>query len=279
MFGTRFFIFLFFVIPFFTKGQGEYRVVIAQGRSYASTEDGFHQLRHGEIVSDSVKITSVENAFLALLDSKGRILTIDETGTYDLGKSDLSLWSEPSDVIYNIWAKFYTDTFTDAERESGPKQTSTDFKLYLPSSSEAYGFELLLKWTDVESGRYRVELLDEFEMVFSQIDTEKSHYKLDLLSNELAWKRQVFVLVKDIENDRKTRLIALAKLSPPDLDETNTLLRKVPNDFSEISILTKAVFFEQKGWFADVHYLLYYRAKENAVLSTFYKSFLERNNF
>jgi hypothetical protein len=252
-------------------------VVIAEGRNYINANNGFHQLEAGELLTDSISIDLVDNAELVLLDELGRFLVLNKTGTYHLSKVDKMEMLHSSEIIHDIWTYHFENTSKSRVLEE--LGNSRAFELYLPSSSEVYGFKLFLKWTVVPESNYRIELLDEFENVFREINTTSAEYKLDLFSKDLAWKRQVFVRVRDLNNNRSTGLKAIAKLSPPDLDDANSTLGLLPNGEGEVAILTKAAFFEQKGWVADVHGLLFEAAKKNEIIKSYYVSFLERNRF
>jgi hypothetical protein len=275
----RVFLMVIITSSFWLHCQAQYRVIIAQGRTYVDSKNTFHQLEVGEILDDSVSLNLVDNAELALLDEAGRFLVLNKTGTYDLSKVNLKESDNASKIIHDIWTNHFENVATNRSIGSAEEVNSSAFELYLPSSSEAYGFELFLKWTDVSDGNYRIELLDEFENVFREINTTKAKYKLDLLSKDLAWKRQVFIRVTDLKNNRNTGLTAVAKLSPPDLDDANSTSRLFLQGEDEVAILTKAAFFEQKGWIADVHGLLFEAAKKNEIIKTYYISFLERNGF
>jgi len=262
---------------FWANCQSQYRVVIAEGRNYINANNGFHQLEAGELLTDSISIDLVDNAELVLLDELGRFLVLNKTGTYHLSKVDKMEMLHSSEIIHDIWTYHFENTSKSRVLEE--LGNSRAFELYLPSSSEVYGFKLFLKWTVVPESNYRIELLDEFENVFREINTTSAEYKLDLFSKDLAWKRQVFVRVRDLNNNRSTGLKAIAKLSPPDLDDANSTLGLLPNGEGEVAILTKAAFFEQKGWVADVHGLLFEAAKKNEIIKSYYVSFLERNRF
>ena len=277
MFNSRLVILFFLFTPFFALGQEGYRVIMTQGRNYLNVDEGFHQLENGEVISDSANITLVDNSWLSLLDSEGRFLTLNQIGKYDLSKVNLTSQGDSSKVSFDIWTEFYENIYNNSVEP--PKHHVGVFEIYLPSSSEVFGHQLFLKWSTSGSSNFEVELLDEFENVFAVYNTDKTSYNIDLLSKEMAWKRQVFVRVKDLQNNRQTGMYAVAKLSPPDFDNATSLMRKLPKDADEISILTEAVLFEQNGWFSNVHSLLYPKAKESALLRTFYMAFLERNKF
>lgn len=259
--------------------QAQYRVIIAQGRSYINVENTFHQLEVGELLPDSVSIDLVDNAALTLLDKEGNFFVLNRDGTYELNKVSPNESTSSSEIIAKIWNDHFENIAVNQNTESVELERSESFELYLPSSSEAYGFELFLKWTAVPNGNYRIQLIDEYENLFTEINTAKSEYKLDLLSKKLAWKRQVFVRVMDLANELSTGLKAIAKLSPPDLDNANSILSLLPDGDDEVAVLTRAAFFEQRGWVADVHSLLFESSKKNEILMTYYTSFLKRNGF
>lgn len=259
--------------------QAQYRVIIAQGRSYVNINNSFHQLEAGELLSDSVSIDLVDNAALTLLDKEGRFLVLNKTGSYKLNNFSSKENSNSSEVISQIWNNHFENNKVNQSAEPVELVRSEAFELYLPSSSEAYGFDLFLKWTAVPNGNYRIELLDEYENLFTEINTAKAEYKLDLLSKKLAWKRQVFIRVRELTNNLNTGLKAIAKLSPPDLDDANSILPLLPKGDDEVAVLTRAAFFEQKGWVADVHNLLFESAKKNEILKAYYITFLERNRY
>ena len=275
----RVFLMVIISLCFWATCHAQYRVVIADGRNYVNAKNGFHQLDAGELLPDSVSIDLVDNAALVLLDEVGRFLVLNKTGTYHLSKVDIKETLYTSEIIHDIWTYHFENTITNQSGWASESENSQAFELYLPSSSEAYGFELFLKWTAVPEGNYRIELLDEFENVFREINTTSALYKLDLFSKDLAWKRQVFIRVRELNNNRSTELKAIAKLSPPDLDDANSILRLLPKGEDEVAILTKAAFFEQRGWLADVHGLLFEAAKRNKIIKSYYLSFLERNRF
>lgn len=275
----RVFLMVIISLCFWATCHAQYRVVIADGRNYVNANNGFHQLEAGELLPDSVSIDLVDNAALVLLDEVGRFLVLNKTGTYHLSKVDIKETLYTSEIIHDIWTYHFENTITNQSGWASESENSQAFELYLPSSSEAYGFELFLKWTAVPEGNYRIELLDEFENVFREINTTSAVYKLDLFTKDLAWKRQVFVRVRELNNNRSTELKAIAKLSPPDLDDANSILRLLPEGEDEVAILTRAAFFEQRGWLADVHGLLFEAAKRNKIIKSYYLSFLERNSF
>ncbi len=257
----------------------DYRAIVAHGRSYLANTEGFYQIESGELLADSSRIELVDNAWLMLMDRKGRVFNLSQEGSYNLAAVDLSVRRDSSQLFFDLWTGFYENVVGPDVAVSNNQMGSSQFQLFVPSSSEFYGDKILLRWTDTQTSSYEVQLLDEFEKPFGKFKTAQNHLKLDMLSRQMVWRRQAIIRVLDLEHNLQTGLYALRKLTPPDLDDANLLIRQLPEGNDPISILTKAVFFEQRGWISDVHTLLFPLVKEDEVIRVFYEAFLIRNLF
>ncbi len=255
--------------------QSDYLAIIAHGRAYVYTETGFHQLESGEHLADSSRIELVEDAWVSFIDESGRFFNFGGSGKFLLKRRDSILKGDSSMFAAKVWKDYYQELGT--LKEVNP--SSIPLEMHLPSSSEVFGFSQVVPWWSKGSGPFEVEFLNEYEEIIHKATTEQFHLEIDFLSKELAWRRQVFLKVRDLDSGSQSGLYALKKVAPPEYDDLEKEIQKLPQGDSRIAVLTKAALFEQRNLYTDFHTLLLESSKSDPVIKKFYENFLSRNGF
>lgn len=267
---------------FIAHTQEDFLVLISSGQNYKRTEKGFFELKNGASLTPKDQIELLPNGLIVLMDQEGRLLQLTREGKYNLATLDLSGLSLPSELIFNEWTTFYKRIRARSE----PVQNGflipdgyVPFQFDFPVSTEAYGRWVTLKWPQ-KTGPYIIELSNEYEAVFQSFETDSTGFKLDLLGKDLAFKDAFGIQVLDKGSKLQSGVFFLDKLSPPDKELLDQLLRKLPDGQGTIMQLTKAVIFENRGLFADAASLLRSLAEQNPTLfQGFYEGYLNRYDF
>ena len=264
-----------------TFGQGSFRVVFAGGRNYIAEENRFVKLKIGQKVSEEARLELVGNAKVVLMDNAGRLFSLDHSGQYVLSghKPDSTLATSP--FFRSIWENYYRphDQGTTVEEAINAASANPAFELSIPSSCQFFGSYQIIEWPATQKPDYEVQLLNEFGEVFHQIRQSSNRLELDLLKSELVWKTEVSFQVYDADGKRSP-LYTIHKMSPPDYEDMDRLLKKYfAGDQFEL-LLTKAAFFENQWLFADAQTVLQeLRKKHGNLMDDYWANYLYRNGF
>jgi hypothetical protein len=260
-------------------GQGPFRVIFSTGNNYEKNERGFFQLNNGTVLHPEDEIVVMPNGIVILMDSEGRLLQLELDGRYIISSLDLSNLSSPSELIYQEWESYYSPKRQILADVVEDELVSEEFQLDFPSSTEVYGRYIDLEWPDLKD-HYQVTLYNEYDDIISQVETDKPNFRIDLLSQPLAFRDFIGLNVSAFKAKRSTGITVLDKMAPPKEELLDQLLRIFPDDNDLIIGLTKAIIFNNRGLYADASTLLRYLSKSNAGKSEgFYQDYLRMNGF
>jgi hypothetical protein len=255
-------------------GQGTFRVIFSTGNNYEKNERGFFQLNNGTLLHPEDEIVVMPNGIVILMDSEGRLLQLELDGRYIISSLDLSNLSSPSELIYQEWESYYSLKRQILATVIDDEPVSEEFHLDFPSSTEVYGRYIDLEWPNLND-RYQVTLYDEYDQIIDQAETDLTNFRIDLLSQALAFRDFIGLSVSTSNSKRSTGLTVLDKMAPPREELLDQLLRIFPEDNDLIIGLTKAIIFNNRGLYADASTLLRSLGKADG----FYQDYLRKNGF
>jgi hypothetical protein len=260
-------------------GQGPFRVIFSIGNNYEKNERGFFQLNSGTLLHPEDEIEVMPDGIVILMDSEGRLLQLELDGRYIISSLDLSNLSSPSELIYQEWESYYSPKRQVLASVIDDEQLSEEFQLDFPSSTEVYGRYIDLQWPDLND-RYQVTLYNEYDQIISRAETNDTNFRVDLLSQPLAFRNFIGLTVSALKAKRSTGRIVLDKMAPPKEELLDQLLRIFPEDNDLIIGLTKVIIFNNRGLYADASTLLRSLSKSNEGKSDgFYQDYLRMNGF
>lgn len=275
---------LFMLLIFNGVAQQSYRAVFSGGRVYLSDDNKFSRLKNGQLIDIKSQIELVGEAMVVLMDNAGRLTTLTLSGKYELQQLDKREVGDSSDFVKSVWETYYSTNGQVAESELRStdirEAAQAPFELWIPSSSQFYGNEVMLQWAAGEEPYYSVELINEFGEVFETIQVDKPELLLDLTSNKLVWKDEVTIRVRQPGTGAVTPLYSLDRLAPPDYEKLDRLIKENFQDDDFAMVLTKAAFFENQWLFADAITTLFgLRKGQNTLMQNFWSRYLIRNGF
>uniref|UniRef100_UPI004048B435 hypothetical protein n=1 Tax=Roseivirga sp. TaxID=1964215 RepID=UPI004048B435 len=275
-----FFTLILLLITFsWSFGQGPFRVIFSTGNNYEKNERGFFQLNNGTLLHPEDEIVVMPNGIVILMDSEGRLLQLEMDGRYIVSSLDLSNLSSPSELIYQEWESYYSPKRQILATVIDDEPVSEEFHLDFPSSTEVYGRYIDLEWPNLNE-RYQVTLYDEYDQIIDQGETDLTNFRIDLLSQALAFRDFIGLSVSASNSKRSTGLTVLDKMAPPREELLDQLLRIFPEDNDLIIGLTKAIIFNNRGLYADASTLLRSLSQSNEGKSDgFYRDYLNMNGF
>lgn len=265
--------------------QQQYRAVFSGGRVYLSDNNKFTQVQNGQLIDENSQIELVGNALVVLMDRAGRLTRFSLSGKYDLSSLGKGGVADSSAFVKSVWDTYYEGIQRGSvEEEMLKKQAERvswkPFELLIPSSSQFYGNHLVLQWAGGKEPYYTVELINEFGEVFETTSSDKPEFSLDLTGPNMIWKDEITVRVRQPTSDRMTMLHSLDRLSPPDYEKLDRLVKKYFHDENFEVMLTKAAFFENQWLFADAITVLTKLRKEDiALMENYWNQYLIRNGF
>jgi hypothetical protein len=259
--------------------QSPFRVILSYGNNYEKNEKGFSQLNNGTLLQAKDEIIIMPNGSVILMDIEGRLLELALDGRYLIANLDLSDLSSPSALIYQEWEAFYKPKRQIIQPIFIEKTDLDDFRLDFPASTAVYSRFIQIEWPDL-SDQYQITIRDEYDMIIERFEKESPGFQLDLLSQNLAFRDFIAIDVLAINRLRSTGIHVLDKLSPPEQETLDQLLRIFPEENDLIIGLTKAAILNNKGLYADASSLLLNLKKTNkGKLEGFYQYYLKLNGF
>lgn len=234
------------------------------------------------MIDEEAELELIGNSRVVLMDDAGRMISLTLGGRYPLKDLSLSEASDSSMLFKSIWDEYfevYDQGISVQEQLLSESFTKPGFELSIPSSSQIFGSRQMIEWPYLLPGGYEVRLINQFGEVFKTLEQEKPMLDLDLLQPELVWKTEISIQVIS-QSGRQSPLYALHKLSPPDYEDMDRLLKKeFAGDQFEVQ-LTKAAFFENQWLFADAQTVLQQLRKQyGTLIDDFWKQYLYRNGF
>lgn len=275
---------IFGLLMFDGVAQEQYRAVFSGGRVYLSEDNKFSQVQNGQLIDPKSQIELVGNAQVVLMDNAGRLISLTLSGKYALEKLDMSQSGDSSMFVKSVWDTYYDDGEESVEEKLLTRQRSESskvpFELWLPSSSQFYGDQLMLQWSAGTERYYRVELINEFGEVFETRQTGQPEVALNMMESQLVWKDEITIRVKQPGIGTSTTLYSLDRLSPSDHEKLNRLIAEHFQDEDFAMLLTKAAFFENQWLFADaITVLAALRKERGELMSSYWGQYLTRNGF
>lgn len=264
------------------SGQEAYRVVFAGGRSYVAGDNQFSKLNAGQKIDGQAELELVGNSRVVLMDEAGRLISLGLTGRYKLEDLKMTASGDSSQFIKSVWDQYFRrqDAGLPVQEALLARDAGLGFELSIPSSSQFFGHRQIIEWPHLSKQGYEIRLINEFGEVFETINQIEARLNLDLLQQDMVWKTEVTIQVYRADNGQRSPLHTLSKLSPPDYEDMDRLLKR---EFSGVQfevLLTKAAYFENLWLFADAQTMLHDLSKEYGnLMDDFWKSYLFRNGF
>ena len=279
--GVCLWVFMIFMV-FQATGQEQYRVVFAGGRSYQVTENRFSMLQSGQMLDAEVALELVGQSRVVLMDEAGRLISLSLGGRYPLKDLQMSAVSDSSLFIKSVWDQYYEayDRGISIQEELLARDTPLSFELTIPSSSQFFGQTLFVKSTDISSQGYELRYVNEYGEVIKSATQMTSEMLIALSEPPLVWKSEISIQVKRLDTKALSPVYTLRKLSPPDYEDIDRLLKKEFKGNQFEMELTKAAFFENQSLFADAQtVILSTRLELGAMMDNFWKYYLYKNGF
>lgn len=262
-----------------TYGQGPFRVIFSFGNNYEKNPKGFYELKNGTLLHADDEIIVMPNGLVILMDNEGRLLELELEGRYTTSMLDLTNLSSPSELIYQEWEAYYNPKRLLDEPLLGGEQNQETLRFDFPASTAVYGSKIQLNWPDLNE-QYIITMSDEYDDIIQRIVIDQPEFNINLLSQNLAFKDFIGVGVVTKNSRKWIGFAVLDKLSPPDKELLDQLLRVFPAENDIIIGLTKAIIFSNRGLYADASSLLRVLNKSNeGRLESFYKDYLRLNGF
>lgn len=264
--------------------QEQYRAVFSGGRVYLSQDNKYTQLQSGQLINPESQIELVGNAQVVLMDHVGRLLSLTLSGKYELAKLDQDQSGDSSLFVKSVWETYYasrSESIADKlQIGSGSQSVFSPFELWLPSSSQFYSNKLIIPWAAGKEPYYSAELINEFGEVFETRQTEQPFLELNMVDNPLVWKDEITLRIKQPGSGAVTADCTLDRLSPPEYEKLDRLVKEHFQDDDFGMMLTKAAFFENQWLFADALTILTeLRNQHGALMQNFWQQYLRRNGF
>lgn len=265
---------LFMLLMFDGLAQHQYRAVFSGGRVYLSEGNKFSRLKNGQLIDEKSQIELVGDARLVLMDNAGRLTTLTLSGRYKLEQLDMRQVGDSSDFVKSVWNTYY-----DTNEQTG-EYPKASFELWIPSSSQFYGNEVMLQWPEGQEPYYTVELINEYGEIFETIEVDQPELLLDMTNGELVWKDEITIRIRQPGTGLVSPLHSLDRMAPPDYEKLDRMIKEHFRDEDFAMVLTKAAFFENRWLFADAITILSQLRKEhNALMKNFWSQYLIRNGF
>lgn len=268
-----------------SSGQDAYRAIFVGGRSYVANENQLSRLMPGQKLAKDATLELIGKSRVVLMDEAGRFIHLSLSGRYGLSGFQLGATADSSAFIKSVWDSYYEaqdqplSVNEQLLREEASGQAPA-FELAIPSSSQVFGPRLLLGWPYLRETAGQLLLINEFGEVVKKQDLDRPEIELALFGEELVWKTEVSLRLLSKQSGVKTPIYTLAKLSPPDYERIDRLLKKyLVGDQFEMR-LTRAAFFENQWLFADAQTVIFDLEKEEpGLMQQFWKQYLIRNGF
>ena len=273
---------LLILMGFTASGQDAYRVLFAGGRSYVALENRFSKLHTGQKLDSNAELELVGNSRVVLMDESGRLMSLGLSGRYALQDLGNAISGDSSVFFKEVWDQYFKrqDAMNSVQETLLASASQTYFELSIPSSSQIFGHRQILEWPDLSQAGYELRLINEFGETFRTLSLTSPRLDLDMLASDLVFKTEVTLQVYRKDSGQRSPLYVLHKLSPPDYEDLDRLLKQHFQGNQFELLLTKAAFFENQWLFGDAQTVLQQMRNEYGnLMDDFWKNYLFRNGF
>jgi len=277
--------FVFALLALNGLAQTQYRAIFSGGRAYVAENNKFVQIQNGQLIKSTSQIELVGDALVILMDGAGHLTTFSLSGKYKLESLHVDETVDSALFVKSVWDTYYQNfgkenVETTLLRKQAETSKWRSFELLIPSSSQFYGNDLVLQWSETKEAYYSVDLINEFGEVFKNLTVDRAAVLIDLADGKLAWKDGIAVQVKQPTSGRSTGFYSLDRLSPPDYEKMERVISEHFQETGFEMLLTKAAFFENEWLFADAITLLFkLREERGGLMKNYWQQYLIRNGF
>jgi hypothetical protein len=284
------------LIAGFAFGQDfTFRVLVNKGENSLNSNGQWTPLKTGTTIQSNDKVKVGANAYLGLYHSTGRTLELTDAGEFlasDLEKKVSTSETSVAGKYANfVLSKMQGDDGSGHRLSvTGAVERATDdssLKVMLPSSTDLYNPEAVIRWAEVEGNDdYTVTLKNMFDEVIMEKKTTGNKIKLDFNDPKLAQEKLVILSVKLTGDENvQSAEYGIKKLSEKEktkITESLDALKKEIGDDSALDKLIFAAFFEDNNLMIDASTNYEYAIDLSPGVQDFqnaYDQFIQRNGF
>lgn len=257
---------------FTAQGQDyDFRVLVNQGDNQVSNGADWTTLKTGAKLKSGQEIKIVENGYVGLVHSSGKVKDLKSAGTYNV-KSLSSGMPTSSNNITQKYADFVLSKMSPEEKEANRRKyanvtgavergdDASSINLYLPTSVSVYNNNAVIRWDAVSDGAtYQVKLKNIFEDVIMVTETTESSYQIDFDDPKIASaavEDLVIVNVSLKSNDEiKSKDAAIERVKedqkPEFAEELVAVKASLGDTESSLNELILAELYEENGFILD----------------------------
>jgi len=269
-----------------------FKVVINKGLNQfrENPDTNWNLIKKGLTLESENEVRVVDNAYLGMVHSNGRLLEIRRPGTFKISdvesKSGILKKGLPSEYI-----EFIRNTIIERKTADDPGSVQSrgieGIRLHIPLISAVYNPNIIISWEVVDNDsdvHYTITFLDIFDNKIYRVETYDTKINVDLNNSELAGESLIMVTVaKGGRSMHTSPIYTLQRLTQ---EEGNAIANQL-DPFSEIdngSSLDQIIlagFYEKNRLLIDAayHYLLAIELAPSVEdFKNFYQDFLDRND-
>lgn len=247
----------------------QFKVLANQGDNTLITSDGLRteHLKVGSLLQEGDKIVLSEGAYVGLMHPNGRTMELKATGEYEVGAlaesagEGNSVASKYASFIINKMAEGEDDIDANHRRYlkvTGAVERGVDsfaIKVMMPNAAEIYNPQALLKWTEVDAGKYIVTVKNMYDEVLLTTETSEPQIKLDLTDSRLSKEKLVIVKVASKgDPSLASENYGIKRIAPKeakDIEADLAVLQASMEDESALNKLILASFYEDNNLLVD----------------------------
>lgn len=247
----------------------QFKVLANQGDNLLKTSDGSRNelLKVGSTLQEGDKLILAENSYVGLMHPNGKTMEIKTAGEFEV--SELAAKAGEGNSVAGKYADFIMTRMAENDAEVDEnhrkylnvtgaverKLDSSAIKVMMPNSTEVFGSEAFIKWTDLEVDKYVVTVRNMYDVVLLTKETSEPQLKLNLNQSILSKERLVIVKV-EVKNNKAlaSEGYGIKKVAAPKAEAINADLAVLKEAIQEDSALDKLIlasFFEDNNLLVD----------------------------
>ncbi len=241
------------------------------------------ELTTGDNLRSNDQIIITETGYLGLVHSSGKILDIEQSGSYSVSELERKIKKEKQEESQR-YGQFIMARLSDSEKQRVRNTqrslgSNGDIRVALPQEAELLGNTCVLRWqTSTETPMYTVSVLNIFGDTFLQRETEDGSLAFDLSSLENDMGLFVFNVRGKDDPDMTSGDYTIKKVKADDMPAVVEKLDRLQSEMSgnsPLEVLILASFYEENNLLVDAIREYEMGAKKFPEVSSFYQMFLE----
>ena len=241
-----------------------FKVLANKGSNEIKSNDVWHPLKTGASLKSTDEVKLTDNAYLALVHSTGKPMELKTAGTFKV--SDLAAAIKPGTSVLNKYTDFILSSNSDEAKNNrlnatgavhrGTEQNSINVLLPENQNSGLYNSTATINWDGSKiSGPYIVKLMNMYEEVLLQFETNETTFLLDINNAKFLNSTALWVEVSSKADPKQTSARHLIKKLPPaEIEKVKVSLNEIIGDISEQTALNKFIlagFYEEHKLLID----------------------------